>query len=67
MSLGALDWNADTDFDVRLQDVPLNNLRPGVAVYRAGTIDLASTRPEDVLLVVEVASRVGDDRPDFQS
>lgn len=50
------DWNADTDFDVRLQDVPLTNRRPDVTVYRAETIDLAPTRPEHVLLVVEVVS-----------
>ncbi|MEV4638866.1 Uma2 family endonuclease [Actinoplanes sp. NPDC049548] len=32
------DWNADTDFDVRLQDVPLNNRRPDVTLLacRAG-------------------------------
>ncbi|GIE82962.1 hypothetical protein Aph02nite_89120 [Actinoplanes philippinensis] len=50
------DWNADTDFDVRLQDVPLNNRRPDVTVYRADTIDISPTRPEHVLLVVEVVS-----------
>lgn len=50
------DWNADTDFDVRLQDAPLTNRRPDVTVYRAETIDLAPTRPEHVLLVVEVVS-----------
>ncbi|TQS46245.1 Uma2 family endonuclease [Cryptosporangium phraense] len=50
------DWNADTDFDVRLTDVPLNNRRPDVTVYRADTIDVTPTRPEDVLLVVEVVS-----------
>jgi Uma2 family endonuclease len=50
------DWNADTDFDVRLQDVPLNNRRPDVTVYRAETLDVDPTRPEDVLLVVEVVS-----------
>lgn len=50
------DWNADTDFDVRLQDVPLNSRRPDVIVYRAETIDLTPTRPEHVLLVVEVVS-----------
>ncbi|TLF82523.1 Uma2 family endonuclease [Nocardia cyriacigeorgica] len=50
------DWNADTDFDVRLQDVPLNNRRPDVVVYRADTIDLTPTRPEHVLMVVEVVS-----------
>ncbi|MFE2939622.1 Uma2 family endonuclease [Streptomyces sp. NPDC059255] len=48
------DWNADTDFDVRLQDVPLTNRRPDVVVYRADTIDITPTRPEHVLLVVEV-------------
>ncbi|MFE7121443.1 Uma2 family endonuclease [Streptomyces sp. NPDC057654] len=50
------DWNADTDFDVRSQDVPLTNRRPDVVVYRAETIDLTPTRPEHVLLVVEVVS-----------
>ncbi|MGW2107932.1 Uma2 family endonuclease [Streptomyces sp. NPDC001948] len=50
------DRNADTDFDVRLQDVPLTNRRPDVVVYRAETIDLTPTRPEHVLLVVEVVS-----------
>jgi Uma2 family endonuclease len=50
------DWNADTDFDVRLQDVPLTNRRPDVVVYRADTIDILPTRPEHVLLVVEVVS-----------
>ncbi|MFB9237652.1 Uma2 family endonuclease [Plantactinospora siamensis] len=50
------DWNADVDFDVRLQDVPLNNLRPDVTVYRAESIDVAPTRPGHVLLVVEVVS-----------
>jgi len=50
------DWNADTDFDVRLQDVPLVNRRPDVVVYRAETIDITPTRPEHVLLVVEVVS-----------
>ncbi|WP_329455942.1 Uma2 family endonuclease [Streptomyces sp. NBC_01497] len=50
------DWNADTYFDVRLQDVPLTNRRPDVIVYRAKTIDLTPTRPEHVLLVVEVVS-----------
>ncbi|CAM5313640.1 Uma2 family endonuclease [Streptomyces californicus] len=48
------DWNADTDFDVRLQDVPLTNRRPDVIVYRAEKIHLTPTRPEHVLLVVEV-------------
>ncbi|MGW5573932.1 Uma2 family endonuclease [Nocardia thailandica] len=50
------DWNADTDFDVRPRDVPLTNRRPDVVVYRADTIDIAPTRPEHVLLVVEVVS-----------
>jgi Uma2 family endonuclease len=50
------EWNADIDFDLRLQDVPLNNRRPDVTVYRADTIDLTPTRPEHVLLVVEVVS-----------
>lgn len=50
------DWNADTDFDVRLRDVPLANRRPDVVVYRADTIDLSPTRPEHVLLVAEVVS-----------
>ena len=50
------EWNADTDFDVRLQDVPLSNRRPDVVVYRADTIDVTPTRPEHVLLVVEVVS-----------
>ncbi|WP_369182216.1 Uma2 family endonuclease [Streptomyces sp. Y1] len=53
---GGSEWNADTDFDVRLQDVPLNNRRPDVGVYRADTIDKSPTRPEDVLLLVEVVS-----------
>lgn len=50
------EWNADVDFDIRLQDVPLNNRRPDVTVYRADTIDLAPTRPDHVLLVVEIVS-----------
>ena len=53
---GGTDWIADTDFDVRLQDVPLTNRRPDVVVYRADTIDVPITRPEHVLLVVEVVS-----------
>lgn len=47
---GGPDWSADTDFDVRLQDVPLNNRRPDVTVYRAEAIDVTPTRPEHVLL-----------------
>lgn len=54
-SAGA-DWNADTDFDVRLADVPLTNRRPDVVVYRADTIDIMPARPEHVLLIVEVVS-----------
>ncbi|MFJ9347116.1 Uma2 family endonuclease [Streptomyces sp. NPDC101237] len=50
------EWNADTDFDVRLQDVPLTSRRPDVVVYRADTIDISPTRPEHVLLVTEVVS-----------
>ncbi|SHK67944.1 Uma2 family endonuclease [Actinacidiphila paucisporea] len=53
---GGAQWNADTDFDVRLQDVPLTNRRPDVVVYRADTIDATPTRPEHVLLAVEVVS-----------
>ncbi|MFC8385524.1 Uma2 family endonuclease [Nocardia sp. NPDC057272] len=34
----------------------LTNRRPDVVVYRADTIDLTPTRPEHVLLVVEVVS-----------
>jgi Uma2 family endonuclease len=50
------EWNADTDFDVRLQDAPLTNRRPDVVVYRADTIDVTPTRPEHVLLVAEIVS-----------
>jgi hypothetical protein len=58
------DGNADTDLDVRLRDVPLNNRRPAappphrpaVTVYRADTVDVSPTRPEHVLLVVEVVT-----------
>ncbi|EMF50975.1 Uma2 family endonuclease [Streptomyces sp. SID5476] len=50
------EWNADTGFDVRLQDVPLTNRRPDVVVYRADTIDVTPARPEHVLLVAEVVS-----------
>jgi Uma2 family endonuclease len=55
-SVAGADWNADTDFDVRLQDVPLTNRRPDVVVYRAETIDIMPARPEHVLLVAEVVS-----------
>lgn len=50
------EWNADIDFDVRLQDVPLTNRRPDVVVYRADSIDVTPTRPEHVLLVAEIVS-----------
>jgi Uma2 family endonuclease len=50
------DWNADTDFDVRLQDVPLTNRRPDVVVHRADTIDVTPTRPEHVLLAAEIVA-----------
>src|SRR6201992_1196993 len=50
------EWNADTDFDVRLQDMPLTNRRPDLVVYRADTIDITPTRPEHVLLVAEIVS-----------
>ena len=36
--------------------MPLNNRRPDVTVYRADSIDVSPTRPEHVLLVVEVVS-----------
>ncbi|GIH18506.1 Uma2 family endonuclease [Rugosimonospora africana] len=49
-------WNADVDFDLRLQDVPLLNRRPDVIVYRADTLDITPTRPEHVLMVAEVVS-----------
>jgi Uma2 family endonuclease len=50
------EWNADINFDVRLQDAPLTNRRPDVVVYRADTIDISPTRPEHVLLIVEIVS-----------
>lgn len=53
---GRPDWKAGTDFDVRLQDVPLLNRRPDVVVYRAATIDMSPTRPEHVLLLGEIVS-----------
>ena len=53
---GGADWNADTDCDVRLQDVPLTNRRPDVVVYRADSIDVTPTRPEHVLLAAEIVS-----------
>jgi len=57
LELGAgPEWNADIDFDVRLQDVPLTNRRPDVVVYRADAIDSLPMRPENVLLLVEIVS-----------
>ncbi|MFF7995781.1 Uma2 family endonuclease [Kitasatospora xanthocidica] len=53
---GGVEWNADTDVDVRLRDVPLDNRRPDVVVYRADTVDESPTRPGHVLLLVEVVS-----------
>jgi Uma2 family endonuclease len=50
------EWYADMAFDVRLQDVPLTNRRPDVVVYRADTLKVTPTRPEHLLLVVEVMS-----------
>jgi Uma2 family endonuclease len=49
-------WLADTDFDVRLRDIPLLNRRPDVIVYRSDSIDAAPKRPEHVLLIAEVVS-----------
>ncbi len=57
LELGAgPEWNADIDFDVRLQEVPLTNRRPDVVVYRAAAIDSLPMRPENVLLLVEIVS-----------
>ncbi|CUU57053.1 Putative restriction endonuclease [Parafrankia irregularis] len=53
---GGPGWKADSDFDLRLQDVPLTNRRPDVVVYRADTLDIMPARPEHVLLVAEVVS-----------
>jgi Uma2 family endonuclease len=50
------EWNTVTDVDLRLQDIPLLNRRPDVVVYRADTLDVTPTRPEHVLMVVEVVS-----------
>lgn len=44
--------------DVRLQDVPLTNRRSDVVVSRADTLHITPTRPEHVLLVVEVVHPV---------
>ncbi|MFD0277431.1 hypothetical protein ACFVHB_26465 [Kitasatospora sp. NPDC127111] len=51
---GGAQCNADTDFDVRRRDVPLNDGRPDVVVHRADSSDIAPTGPEHVVLVVEV-------------
>src|SRR5581483_3066555 len=53
---GGETWNADNDFDLRLQDVPLLNRRPDVVVYRADAIDVLPARPQNVLMVVEIVS-----------
>jgi Uma2 family endonuclease len=50
------EWRAVTDVDLRLQDVPLRNRRPDVIVFRADTLDVTPTRPEHVLMAVEVVS-----------
>lgn len=39
------EWNADTDFDVRLQDVPLTTRRPDDVVCRADTINITPAVP----------------------
>jgi Uma2 family endonuclease len=49
-------WQASTDFDVRLQDVPLINRRPDVVVYRAEAADASPMRPENILMIVEIVS-----------
>ncbi len=51
-----LSWRAASNVDLRVNDEPLLNRRPDVFVYRADTIDINPTRPEHVLLVVEVVS-----------
>ncbi|MCC9308229.1 Uma2 family endonuclease [Kitasatospora sp. RB6PN24] len=50
------EWFADTDFDVRVRDIPLTNRRPDVVVYRAEAQRITPKRPEHVLLLVEVVS-----------
>jgi Uma2 family endonuclease len=50
------EWNTVTNVDLRLRDAPLTNRRPDVIVYRADTLDETPTRPEHVLMVVEVVS-----------
>jgi Uma2 family endonuclease len=50
------DWNADSGIEIRLQDTPPSNRRPDVTVYRADVHDVSPTRPQHVLLVVEVNS-----------
>lgn len=55
-----------SDVDLRLQDVPLLNRRPDIAVYDAALPDDAVLRPEHCVLVVEVMSpgSVTTDRTD---
>jgi Uma2 family endonuclease len=55
-AFGSPQWQAATDFDLRLRDIPLLNRCPDVAVYRAEAIDLSPMRPEHVLLAVEIVS-----------
>jgi Uma2 family endonuclease len=50
------DWRTVTNVDLRLRDVPLLNRRPDVIVFRPDTMDVTPTRPEHVLMVVEVVS-----------
>ncbi|MDH6143798.1 MULTISPECIES: Uma2 family endonuclease [Kitasatospora] len=50
------EWFADSDFDVRLQDIPLTNRCPDIVVYQADKIDARPMRPQYILLVVEVVS-----------
>lgn len=63
------DWNADTGFDVRLRDVPLNNRRPDVVVYRADTIDVMLTRPRarPAASGGDRRTGLGDHRPDREA
>ncbi|MFJ2876824.1 Uma2 family endonuclease [Streptomyces sp. NPDC086796] len=50
------DRNADTGFDVRLQDVPPTNRRPDVTRLPGRNHRPHAHRPEHVLLLVEVVS-----------
>ncbi|GIH04348.1 hypothetical protein Rhe02_24150 [Rhizocola hellebori] len=49
-------WYAAIGCVLRLQDDPLCDRRPDVFIYRAETIDISPTRPEHVLMVIEVIS-----------